>query len=901
MKRLLITSEMAVAFHHCERKAYPMLMDSPESGENLYPSMMEQARSMCRRELTAQVRQKYPDARRCTPELLVKRLRPVLDACLENDDLIAKADSLVPTRKQAGETPATFEAVIATPHHKVIPCEKLRLGFVSSVLGTRQGVLPQAGSIFTPDGRFHRTKLYSIYPSVRKTIQVLRNWQDEEAAGEPPVILNRHCAECPFQARCWEIAIRDDNLTLLKGLRPKKVDQLHKKGIFTVTQLSYQFRPRKTRSAGRKPPLYRPELQALAIRTGKTFLVEMPDLDRAPVEIFLDIEGIPDRKFQYLAGLLVVSENGSTPYSFWANTPDEEAKVWEGILEVVHRFPDAPVFHYGQYEAKACKLLAERHGGTDLAGRLVNVLSAVYGKVYFPAYGNGLKELGACLGIEWSSRLDSGLMTLVWRQRWEWTGDDEFRRELRRYNARDCEALQILTDRLTDMRRSVETEPSLDFADRPKKQSTTGGEKLHQHFNEILLLGHANYSEKRIAFTRKKLIQPDKGPTRQKRNIKPPKPTRTVSVAPLRKCPKCKTSMISVISRTGEATVVDLVFTGNGCRKSITRYVGPMIRCRVCTTRFSPRRVRALRGKKYGDGLIAYIAHQRMVLRMPLRSIASSLDEVFGLKLTSQCAHNLIKELALRHVLTERRIMNQLLDATCIHCDETKVNIQGESHFVWVMTDGKHVSFHSTPSREAKWLNDVLSDFKGILVTDFYAGYDSFECRQQKCLSHLTRDMNEDLWRDPFNLEYERFAEQFKILIVPIMETIQKYGSRKRNLNKHRREVESFYRKYVDGAEYAHETTRKYQKRFQRYRDSLFTFLTEDDIPWNNNMAERALRHLAIQRKISGSFGKEGIHRYLRLLSVSQTCRFQEKSFLKFLISGDKDVDAFDVSKRKKS
>lgn len=504
MNRQLITPEMAVAFHHCERKAYQMLTKAPESGENPYSSMMEQARRRCRRELTAQVHQKYPDARRSTPELLVKSLQPVIDACLDSEGLMASADVLVPTRKQTDKTPASFEAIIATPHLKVVSSDRLRLGFVSSLLATQQGITPQSGTIFTPDGLFHRTKLDPIYFSVKKIIQVLRKWQDEGANDEPPVIINRHCPECPFQARCREIAIRDDNLTLLKGLTPKKVDQFHKKGIFTVTQLSYQFRPRKTRSSGRKPPLYRPELQALAIRTGKTFVVKMPDFERAPVEIFLDIEGIPDRKFHYLAGLLVVSENGSTPYSFWADTADDEAKVWEGILDVVRRYPGAPVFHYGQYEARACKTLAERHGSDgELAGRLVNVLSVIYGKVYFPAHGNGLKELGSCLGIEWPSRLDSGLMTLVWRQRWEWTKDDELKRELRRYNERDCEALQILTDRLTDMRKSIETEPSLDFADRPKKQSTTGGEKLHQRFNEILLLGHTSYSEKRIAFTRK--------------------------------------------------------------------------------------------------------------------------------------------------------------------------------------------------------------------------------------------------------------------------------------------------------------------------------------------------------------------------------------------------------------
>ena len=70
-----------------------------------------------------------------------------------------------------------------------------------------------------------------------------------------------------------------------------------------------------------------------------------------------------------------------------------------------------------------------------------------------------------------------------------------------------------------------------------------------------------------------------------------------------------------------------------------------------------------------------------------------------------------------------------------------------------------------------------------------------------------------------------------------------------------------------------------------------------DGIPWNNNMAERAIRHLAVQRKISGSFGQESTPNYLRLLSVTQTCRFQNKSLLQFLLSGEKDIDKFKGSK----
>jgi Transposase IS66 family len=70
-------------------------------------------------------------------------------------------------------------------------------------------------------------------------------------------------------------------------------------------------------------------------------------------------------------------------------------------------------------------------------------------------------------------------------------------------------------------------------------------------------------------------------------------------------------------------------------------------------------------------------------------------------------------------------------------------------------------------------------------------------------------------------------------------------------------------------------------------------FLTEDGVPWENNMAERAIRQLAVQRKISGSFFKRVALQYLLLLSISQTCRFQGKSFLKFLLSKETDLDSF--------
>jgi hypothetical protein len=94
------------------------------------------------------------------------------------------------------------------------------------------------------------------------------------------------------------------------------------------------------------------------------------------------------------------------------------------------------------------------------------------------------------------------------------------------------------------------------------------------------------------------------------------------------------------------------------------------------------------------------------------------------------------------------------------------------------------------------------------------------------------------------------------------------------------------------------ETTARFRKRFDRYQESLFSFITADGVPWHNNAAERALRHLAVQRKISGAFSEKGAGDYLRLLSITQTCRFQQKSFLGFLLSQSKDVDEYKDRRR---
>jgi hypothetical protein len=80
----------------------------------------------------------------------------------------------------------------------------------------------------------------------------------------------------------------------------------------------------------------------------------------------------------------------------------------------------------------------------------------------------------------------------------------------------------------------------------------------------------------------------------------------------------------------------------------------------------------------------------------------------------------------------------------------------------------------------------------------------------------------------------------------------------------------------------------------EKNRDTLFTFLDHDGVPWNNNNAEHAIKAFAfLRRDFAGLSTEKGIKEYLILLSVCETCKFKGINFLDFLRSGEKDVHAF--------
>lgn len=722
----------------------------------------------------------------------------------------------------------------------------------------------------------------------------------------PDLALNRHCAECEFRDRCRKLAFEKDDLSLLAGMSAKERQKLRSKGIFTVTQLSYTFRPRRRPKRLRnKREKYHHAIKALAIREKKIHIVGSPELKIEGTPVYLDVEGLPDRDFYYLIGLRIGHGDSAVQHSLWADTAADEGKIWQQFLAILKTVEKPVLIHYGSYETTFLKRMSERHVGFETSSSApqgnasaINLLSFLFGRIYFPTHSNRLKDVGAILGARWNSPSVTGLQAVSWRGDWEQSREAEIKGRLLTYNQDDCAALDILTTEVLNLVTNAKSRSDVDFADAPKNCGSDRAAEIHRTFSAVLGWASSDYSKSRIALASAGFSK--HAPTPEKKGSYPANPKlprvrgRVIRARRKMKCdlhPDHPTMLVPM--ETIERALLDVAFTGNGCRKTVLRYVGKKARCPYCTNKLVPPAFKLAEHMVYGPGFTTWIVYLRVALRLPYKLAAQATLDLLGADLSNQVLMNFVNRCAERHLKTEQRLLKAILQSPAIHVDETKLSILGHQQYVWVLSDGRHVIFRLTECRETGFLGPLLAGYQGTLVSDFYGGNDALPCRQQKCLVHLIRDLNDDLWKNPFNVELEAFVTSVRDLLLPIFADVQRFGLKTCHLRKHKQRVDAFYRDAIDDRTGSQELIVKYQKRFERYRESIFAFLERDGVPWNNNAAERALRHLAVQRKISGAFSSKGAQDYIRLLGIAQSCRFQEKSFLGFLRSDLEDVDVY--------
>jgi len=904
-----ITRDILESYLHCKYKGH-LKLTGQQGTKSDYETLLTEMRAEVRLAAIDKILARHPGEEiprnvPLTTSALKQGASFLLDATLEDDLVSLDFDGL---KKVDGPSKLGDFHYIPMIYHEgrqVRDEQRTLLELHGLLLSRLQGHLPVYGIIW--HGKECKATRVRLNTDLRKTERLLRHLKEMcGVESSPKLMLNDHCQVCEFRKRCHAQAVQEDNLSLLRGMGEKEINRENKKGIFTVTQLSCTFHPRrKKKKALHSPRKHHHSLQALAIRENTVFVAQKPDIPLAKTLVYLDVEGMPDRDNYYLIGLRVTTGDEACQHSFWAESDRDEETIWHSFMRTLADLEHFLIFHYGSYELRFLKIMHERYGGDaalldKITSSTVNVLSLIYSRVYYPTCSNDLKSIASCLGFHWSSSDASGLQSIVWRTEWEANQGQPAKTTLTNYNNEDCQALQKVVESLYavrndeakvggDSQRAVST-----VDDIPDQSQRTYG---NAHFAlpelaHITKCAYFNYQRDKVLFRTSPILSKLRRQKLRRKKRKHKANTQIVYRSP-RKCPTCEDTSICR-NRKYHKLVLNLKVTGSGIKRWVEKHIAYSYRCDACDAVFLPKRYVAV-SSRYGDVLRKWAAYTTIALRQTNENVVESLSDVFGISFSPGEVSVFRHGVAQYYKKTYDALLKSLLQGQLIHADETKVSIKGRTTngYVWAFATMMGVVYVYSPTREGDVVLDTLKGFKGVLLSDFYTAYDALDCPQQKCLIHLARDFNDDLLKNPLDEELKKVASRFTALLQEIVKTIDKFGLKRIHLNKHKRDVHHFYNDLF-GTEYKSEVAQYYQKRIEKYKDKLFVFLDYDGVPWNNNVAENAVKLIAARRKIMGTaFTEDGIKDYLILLSIYQTLRYRNASLWTFLLSGETNIEAF--------
>jgi predicted RecB family nuclease len=338
---MIITDKLFEAFLKCQTKAHLLASAAAAPGHASYPisdwrqSLEEEFKWGCREMFTA------ADARDCfigtpTARDFTHGYYPlIIGPIVIFDDTEAHIHALELIQPGKKMHHSLYMPIRFTPSEKITKNHRLQLASDAFVLGRIFGRVPISGKII--HGRRKRTLSIKLNGLIDEVESLVAKMRMVLASGTPPdLVLIGHCSECEFEPRCRSNAIQNDNLSLLGGMSLMEIQKLRSRGIFTVTQLSYTFRPRKRSKRSLDKPLrYHHSLKALAIREKRIFVTGAWQQSEEQTPVYLDVEGIPDRNFYYLIGIRFMGGTSPVQRSFWANNGDEEKTIWQDFLQAI--------------------------------------------------------------------------------------------------------------------------------------------------------------------------------------------------------------------------------------------------------------------------------------------------------------------------------------------------------------------------------------------------------------------------------------------------------------------------------------------------------------------------------------------------------------------------------------
>lgn len=284
---------------------------------------------------------------------------------------------------------------------------------------------------------------------------------------------------------------------------------------------------------------------------------------------------------------------------------------------------------------------------------------------------------------------------------------------------------------------------------------------------------------------------------------------------------------------------------------------------------------------------MSFLAVLKEELRLPIRAIQAYLKTFYQLHLSYGEIAEVLHTVAKLGKPAYLNLGHQIRGSPVVHGDETGWRENGQNGYLWNFNTPKLRYLLYRKSRGSQVVEEVIGDkFEGVLVSDFYASYNTHLGFHQRCWVHLVRDIKKLQELYPKHQELDHWAKS----VINLYQSAKDYQGPEKHKYPHPRAQRQ--QRWQDQADFRNKLLAICQpylaqetpmtnlcKRIHKYSDELFLFVARPQTPPDNNSAERSLRHSVIARKISGGTrSKKGSQTKFILASLFGTWRLQNKN-----------------------
>jgi transposase len=292
---------------------------------------------------------------------------------------------------------------------------------------------------------------------------------------------------------------------------------------------------------------------------------------------------------------------------------------------------------------------------------------------------------------------------------------------------------------------------------------------------------------------------------------------------------------------------------------------------------------------QYGPNILASAVYCKNHHFIPYERISEFFDDIMGIKICPATIIKAERECFQNLEEFESVIREKLLASPVIHCDETGMKIEGKRHWLHVASNDKYTCYFAHSKRGSEAINamGILPEFKGVAVHDGWKPYNNYDCDHALCNAHLLRELTgieenyKQQWAKEMNellTDMKKYADECKEQIQELdFEQIKALEERfdaiiSRGIEENPLSLNP--EKKGKRGKSPKTKARNLLERFIEHKEKILRFLTDLKVPFENNQAERDVRMMKLQQKISGTFRTiQGAEAFCRIRAYISTIR----------------------------